>query len=259
MHTQITRFGIPEIELGDSTETFPFLFPDTSELFGAKPAKSRRKLGLEIVLHIGLIFLYSITSLTVIVWFHVPRSSLTEETHHALPDLAVNYHSHQYPLMHESPFVGPPSPSVDSAWHSLLSNMSIRVSETELSSHSLTSVDLPNGGHLAWMGVFHELHCVKILQQANYREHYHPNVQGQELRNLQVHVGHCVEMLRATVMCRPDLATLTTFIWREGLKGPLLAPERPFRQCVDWNVLMGSIRNRVVGEEELGRLKNPLA
>lgn len=30
------------------------------------------------------------------------------------------------------------------------------------------------------------------------------------------------------------------------------------QECVDWNVLMGSIASRVVGEDEILRLDNPL-
>ncbi|KAI9644382.1 hypothetical protein NHQ30_007739 [Ciborinia camelliae] len=263
MLTKKGKFGSPELEAAKSIGAVPFLLPDGSgyshtDVSGiaiAKPARTGRKIGLAVALHAGLILLYSITSITLIVWFHDSRM---EKSRSALPDMDVKYHSHQYSLMRESPFVGPPSPSVDEAWHTLLSNMSIRVSDKELSAHSLTSVALPDGGNLAWVGVFHELHCVKMLQQANYHEYYHHNVGGQELRDLQVHVGHCIGLLRATVMCRPYLASLTTFVWREGLKGPLLAPERPVRQCVNWDVLMGSIRDRVVAKEELERLKNPL-
>lgn len=38
--------------------------------------------------------------------------------------------------------------------------MSIRVSENELIRNNQTSVYLPNGGFLAWLEIFHELHCV---------------------------------------------------------------------------------------------------
>ena len=41
-----------------------------------------------------------------------------------------------------------------------MGNMSIRVTKAELDSHGQNSVELPSGGYLAWLGVFHELHCV---------------------------------------------------------------------------------------------------
>ena len=62
--------------------------------------------------------------------------------------------------MHDSPYVGPPSEPLDTAWQHLLANMSIRVTKDELQRHGQSSVALPGGGHLAWLGVFHQLHCV---------------------------------------------------------------------------------------------------
>ena len=38
--------------------------------------------------------------------------------------------------------------------------MNIRVSAEELQRSNQESVSLPGGGHLAWIGAFHQLHCV---------------------------------------------------------------------------------------------------
>ena len=62
--------------------------------------------------------------------------------------------------MHDSPYVGPPSVDLDRAWQNLVANMSIRVTKAELERRGQSSVALPGGGHLAWLGVFHQLHCV---------------------------------------------------------------------------------------------------
>jgi hypothetical protein len=97
-----------------------------------------------------------------------------------------------------------------------------------------------------------------MFRKANYREYYHPEANGQELRDLQVHVDHCIELIRASAMCRPDLETLTTFSWREEQEKPMLSPERPVRRCVDWDVLMKSLEDRVVSVDEMERLENPL-
>jgi len=72
-----------------------------------------------------------------------------------------------------------------------MTNMSIRVTKEELDAHGQTSVALPGGGYLAWLGVFHELHCVKMLRQWSYREHYHPNITSHEHQHLMVHIGMC--------------------------------------------------------------------
>jgi len=62
--------------------------------------------------------------------------------------------------MRDTPFIGQPSTSVDDAWSKLLHNMSLRVTDAELEKQSHTSIPLPRGGNIAWLGVFHELHCI---------------------------------------------------------------------------------------------------
>lgn len=60
----------------------------------------------------------------------------------------------------DSPYTGSPSASTDRAWHDLMSKMTIRVTSQELERGNQSSVELPDGGHMAWLGVFHEMHCV---------------------------------------------------------------------------------------------------
>ena len=74
--------------------------------------------------------------------------------------LSVKYKPQFYTKFNESPFAGPPSLETDVAWHDLMGNMSIRVTKAELEAHGQKSIKLPGGGYLAWLGVFHELHCV---------------------------------------------------------------------------------------------------
>lgn len=59
-----------------------------------------------------------------------------------------------------SRFVGSSHHRVDEAWKQLLANMDIRVTRQELQRNGRTSISLPGGDYLAWLGVFHELHCV---------------------------------------------------------------------------------------------------
>lgn len=65
--------------------------------------------------------------------------------------------------LNRNPFTGSPyiNPQVDESWRKLLDNINIRVSKEELEYNHQTSVELPeNGGYLAWMSVYHELHCL---------------------------------------------------------------------------------------------------
>ncbi|TVY13891.1 hypothetical protein LARI1_G008887 [Lachnellula arida] len=243
--------SLADIDTGSSPEDTPFLTPTHVD---QRPQTQQKSLKISLTIHLTLILLYTALSIALILSFHTPAS---QEIHNALPEIHTKYKHYQYPLLRESPFAGPPSASRTAAWHELFGNMSLRVTTSELAHSSLSSVSLPGGGHLAWLGVFHELHCIKKLHQANYRDYYHPGVTGQELRDLQTHADHCTELLRATAMCRPDVDSLTTFVWHKGWKRPLLSPERPVRRCVDWDVLMDSIQERIVGEQELNDLENP--
>ena len=66
----------------------------------------------------------------------------------------------KYLAFQDSPYVGPPAPEVDDAWSQLMMPMAIRVNEAELKAGEQHSVELPDGGYLAWLGVYHELHCI---------------------------------------------------------------------------------------------------
>ncbi|MCJ1464909.1 hypothetical protein MMC07_003524 [Pseudocyphellaria aurata] len=192
-----------------------------------------------------------------------------------ITDLKFIYISKRFTAFQDSPFTGSPGPDSDRAWHDLLSNMSVRVSREELERGNQTSVQLPDGGYMAWLGVFHELHCIKMLRQWKYRDYYHPNLTREEEMHHDIHADHCLEMLRSASMCRADVS-LTTFKWLAPTKNftsstdalaeqqathrrnkPMLDSKRPLHVCVDWQALMASTSHRVVSEEESMRLRNP--
>jgi len=117
-------------------------------------------------------------------------------------------------------------------------------------------VALPDGDYLAWLEVYHQLHCVKYLRQWIYRDHYHPDVDDDDVPHLLLHTDHCLELLRQAVMCRAD-STLMTFEWKDGEDKPMLKLESPEHVCADWDDLVGKMQSRVVDEEEMDRLSNP--
>lgn len=157
--------------------------------------------------------------------------------------------------MRDSPYIGQPGNISDGSWNNLFANMSIRVTEEELSSRGQSSVALPGGGYLAWLGVYHELHCVKVLRKMIYRDHFYPNTTQEEFENHQVHADHCVDMLRQALLCHGDMETLTTFVWDRKYNKPLLSPQRPLHTCLDWSSIMITIADRIVSEGELNQLQ----
>ena len=65
-----------------------------------------------------------------------------------------------YADFEDSIFAGLPSPELDRSWHTLLEKITLRVSAEELRASDQSSVALPRGGYMAWLGVSHELHCI---------------------------------------------------------------------------------------------------
>ena len=56
-------------------------------------------------------------------------------------------------------------------------------------------------------------------------------------------------------MCHGD-TTLTTFRWEHKGK-PMLNTTLVPHKCVDWEILMDSVKERVVGKQEVEEMKNP--
>ena len=79
----------------------------------------------------------------------------------ALPGVKIRYVPIAPPDLPSSPYAGPPSESVDQAWHDLLKDMNIRVTTEELEKSDQKSISLPEGGgHMVWIGAHHQLHCI---------------------------------------------------------------------------------------------------
>jgi len=136
--------------------------------------------------------------------------------------------------------------------------MHIRVTEAELRRDNQDSVALPEGGgYLGWLGVFHELHCVKMLRQWHYQEYYHADASAAEKKHIASHIDHCFEMLRQSAVCHAD-ASLTTFKWHPAKTRPMFNASESIHTCVAWDTLLESFADRVVSDEEILRLDNPL-
>ncbi|ROW01493.1 hypothetical protein VSDG_02060 [Cytospora chrysosperma] len=127
----------------------------------------------------------------------------------AFAGLVVEYEFKKYDFFPNSSYIGEPGPENEKAWHDLMDSMAIRVTAEELAVHNQQSVPLPDGGYLAWLGVFHELHCVKLLRHWSWRDHYpeFANLSAFEMAHNMVHIDHCLEILRSSALCPPNMET----------------------------------------------------
>ena len=70
-------------------------------------------------------------------------------------------------------------------------------------------------------------------------------------------LDHCFEMLRQAAVCHADVS-LTTFVWNDTKEKPMFDASEKWHTCVDWEELMASTAERVVSDQEMARLKNPM-
>ncbi|KAI0532349.1 hypothetical protein GGR58DRAFT_490579 [Xylaria digitata] len=112
-------------------------------------------------------------------------------------------------------FGGAPTEEQDDVWDYLINGAFFNASLDELSraGESLDDLaELTEGGFLASIGVYHELHCLRQIRLYVYKDLYYPKINRTENHYVQKHVDHCLEALRQTVMCYGNTA-LSSFYW----------------------------------------------
>jgi len=162
---------------------------------------------------------------------------------------AVEYQSVQFnnTMGVGSPYVGA-GPDVDAAWR----HISYDVGDQMITKDELKKVQMPEShlkvtdpktGAEGWrvgLEVFHQLHCINLLRQFTYKDHYQPlgGDLGEDAAEVRMHLDHCLEILRMNVQCNADIGVFTLYL----LPGdPLPWPElnswhtcRNFDKVRDW-------------------------
>ncbi|KAF2726541.1 hypothetical protein EJ04DRAFT_453159 [Polyplosphaeria fusca] len=137
-----------------------------------------------------------------------------------------------------STYSGPPNTTNAAAWKQLLQPLYFNVSDNELvSSGGLPeqSVKAKNGGYISSLGVYHELHCLVKMRNFLYGHRHSQNLTTDELEYWYDHLDHCIELLRVSSMCTPDLSVYS-FTWpMESDASFLDAHSSMPRRCVDWD------------------------
>ncbi|KAH9890205.1 hypothetical protein F4778DRAFT_785366 [Xylariomycetidae sp. FL2044] len=139
-------------------------------------------------------------------------------------------------------YKGSPSPQLDEIWDSLTANVHVRISSEELARMNETSIALSDedGGYLGGNWIRHVV----------YKDHY------EEFPMAQMHIAHCIDSLRQTLMCQPNNA-LFMYDWAETLNGPV--PRFVARrECVDWSKLVTWSASRRVSLYDTKALVHPV-
>ncbi|KAG2148196.1 uncharacterized protein EDB93DRAFT_1226238 [Suillus bovinus] len=145
---------------------------------------------------------------------------------------------------------GTPSPEIDAAWDRISRNIT-RMTREEMLKAGTTETELRSkvrypdeigGGYMTSIDGLHQAHCVNILRKSTWSEYYH-SIGDSTFKSapatLRMHLDHCIEMLRQSIMCNSDVGIITWY-WVEGYSVPspnfnTLHRCRNFEKIVDWS------------------------
>ncbi|KAK7947801.1 uncharacterized protein PG986_008687 [Apiospora aurea] len=142
-----------------------------------------------------------------------------------------------------SPYMGPPNEQVDKLWYDLseLRNFGVGRSTLESMNRSRGAVEfMKDGEHTglfeAGMEVFHQLHCLNYVRMYSYMDYYEAidfDMLAESAEKRQEHKDHCIETLRQSLMCHPDL-NIYSYHWVSRHDQAWANLESRHR-CVDWD------------------------
>lgn len=157
-------------------------------------------------------------------------------------------------------FTGDPRPELDHAWHNLVRNDNIRVSSSDITRFNMTSIELADGsGVVAQLGVFHALHCLKMVRHWIHPDYYFADATEHARWKMGIHVDHCIEYIRENLMCHPDISLVThRWVTTENGWRPSNKDTAP-HECANWDALNKWAGNRAIDLYQLDQLKGPSA
>ncbi|KAI0862847.1 hypothetical protein F4860DRAFT_99761 [Xylaria cubensis] len=139
-----------------------------------------------------------------------------------------------------SVYTGKPTSEQDTAWDDIFSSMYFAASREEIDKAGESIVDqmveVSGGGYLATLGVYHELHCLRQLRLHLYEDRYYHNLTDRQRAHNRLHLDHCLEVLRITVMCNGN-TDMFTFVSRSRTPGKPTIKSNAKSLCLDWSSL----------------------
>ncbi|KAI3323861.1 hypothetical protein HD806DRAFT_76421 [Xylariaceae sp. AK1471] len=133
-------------------------------------------------------------------------------------------------------WVGEPTPNIDAAWDDLKEFWTVLLEGNEANNVRDQTL-LQDGYWVTGLDVFHQLHCLDSLRRAVYPDSYPHQASP---RTWQLHMDHCVDYLRQTIMCHGD-TTPVHYRWITSVHryGPDFASThycpRQFEDIVAWS------------------------
>lgn len=149
-------------------------------------------------------------------------------------------------------FCGASSRNSNAAWDRLQQVRGVAVASEEASRVNLpvTGLSAGNGTIATLLGVQHNLHCIRFVRQVLHPSYYYPNQTVTEREERITHAGHCLEALRQSVMCTPDL-TPRSVLWEDDEKSNIAVNPSVKLECLDWSTLVDWMRGRMYNLNDL--------
>ncbi|KAJ6035870.1 hypothetical protein N7540_000149 [Penicillium herquei] len=225
------------------------------------------------LIHLSILLGYTFITLAIVNRSYCPGASHKDgngETRPALPlpdREGLQWQYRKFPTnIDDNPLAGPPRPELESAWHKLIQNDNILVPVGYLKEKSLTSVytkDHTEG--IVSLSVYHSLHCLKKVKRMMYKESYYADRDKAAMEREWKHADHCVEYIRESLMCQPDLS-LVTFRWINDTAQHPSAPTAFYptnfdiddHRCADWEHLDYWAGQRMFDLSKVDLLDRPL-
>ncbi|KXX77723.1 hypothetical protein MMYC01_204874 [Madurella mycetomatis] len=160
-----------------------------------------------------------------------------------------------------NPYINKPSPELDAAWTELLQYSNVRLTEAEVDTiapdRKQSAIPLPDGGYFGMLTIHHELHCVKHLHRFIYADYYFPELSSEELGRRKLHMEHCLDLLRQSIMCHADVQPIT-MRWAKSVPVPGANYSTP-HNCYNWEAVNNWAKSRSLDRIfEPGYLKHPV-
>ncbi|PLB46632.1 hypothetical protein P170DRAFT_457172 [Aspergillus steynii IBT 23096] len=109
--------------------------------------------------------------------------------------------------------------------------------------------------YIAWTEVFHLLHCVDILRQHVYSDHYGSGHGGESHLDHHSHASHCLEVLAESIKCSGSVDPIL-FVWVEGAGMP--SPEFANKHlCRDFETVLEYVNKNGIPKEVFNEMKEP--
>ncbi|KAH8879266.1 hypothetical protein GQ53DRAFT_855067 [Thozetella sp. PMI_491] len=198
------------------------LAPDQDAYGDTHQTRKSRAWVFHACLGAGVLFLMALSSfITTIILKPSDRQCVERLSLYSPAFEAIEYVEYDFENSFNSTTIyrGPPTPEREEAWQQLSQRDFIEVPEDRISDLNRSKEDnmlhVPSEagtGYLALTEVFHQLHCLNLIRmytwlQAGKYETPPGGLTSTPVGN-RMHVDHCIETLRITLMCHGDVTPI---------------------------------------------------